>query len=379
MKACKYIVYCLLALALNACRIDPPLHLRQTLDLEVGLELDLNVDLMWQIDWETHWEYHWNTEIMGDLGYEEPASVRMHAFAWGADDKIASYQVYNFMGTSGNLQAVAGMYDFLFHNNDSESLLFETGEDIHDIYAYTRVISSGLKESSPVRSLSQKLNATKADENEYAAADDPVVLEPDGLFSLYTSGRFISDDPKDYEFIDGRYVIRIDGTLLPADFIYLIQVRLLNNNGRIIGSSGGCVLTGMAGGVNLRNNLSGTTTVSVPAPVYVDRATDPDLMAARLISFGIPGCNAYDPASVAAAPAGEHFLVLSVSYNNGTYKNIHIDVTDQVRALPTGGVITLDLNVDDFPPEGGHEGEDSSFNALLNDWEEEVGSATIIY
>lgn len=379
MKARKYIILCLLALVLNACQIDPPLHLRQTMDLDVDLELDLNVDLMWQIDWETRWEYYWDTAIMGELGYKEPRSIRMHAFAWGADEKIASYQVYNFMGTSGNIKAVAGMYDFLFHNIDSESLIFDTGENIFDIYAYTRVISSGLKASSPVKSIRQKTAATKADENEYAAADDPVVLEPDELFSMYTSGRFISDDPKDYEIIDGRYVIRIDGTLLPANFIYLIQIRLLNNNGRVIGSAGGCVLTGLAGSVDLRNNMSGTTTVSVPTNVYVDRATDPDLMAARLISFGIPGCNAYDPASVAAAPAGEHFLVLTVSYNNGTYKNIHIDVTDQVRALPTGGVITLELDVDDFPPEGGHEGEDGGFNALLNDWDEEVGGATIIY
>lgn len=378
MKAPEYIVCCMLALALNACQINPPLHLRQTLDLDVALELDLDVDLMWQVDWTAEWKYAWNAEVFGELGYEEPQSIRMHAYAWGADNEIASYQVYNFSGKSGNIQAVAGMYDFLFHNNDSETVLFDTGDNPYEVYAYTRVISSGLQESSPVKSVRQKLADTKAGE-EYAAANDPVVLQPDELFSLYTPGQFISDDPKDYEIIDGRYVVSVGGTLMPANFIYLIQVRLVNNDGRVLGSAGGCALTGMAGGVDLRTNVAGTGTVSVPTEVVVDRATDPDLLAARLVSFGIPGCNAYDPESVAAAPAGQHFLVLNVAYNNGSYKNIHIDVTDQVRALPTGGVISLDLDVDDFPPEGGHEGDGGGFAALIIDWKEKEGSYTIVY
>ena len=368
----------MLALALNACQINPPLHLRQTLDLDIALELDLDVDLMWQVDWEAQWDYQWNAAVIGELGYIEPKSIRMHAFARDADDKIASHQIYNFMGKSGNIQAVAGVYDFLFHNNDSETVLFDTDANAYDVYAYTRVISSGLQESSPVKSIRQKQMETKA-ETEIAAADDPVVLEPDGLFSLYTPEQVISDDPLDYEIIDGRYVISLGGTLMPANFIYLIQIHLLNNNGRVIGSAGGCALTGMANGVDLRTNVTGTETVSVPTNVYVNRADDPDLMGARLISFGIPGCNAYDPASIAAAPAGEHYLVLNVVYFDGGYKNIHIDVTDQVRALPTGGVITLELDVDDFPPEEGHDSEGGGFNALLRDWEDEVGQATIIY
>ena len=377
MKACKYIVYCLLVLTLSACRIDPPLHLRQTLDLEVGLELDLNVDLMWQIDWNAEWQYNWNAEIYGELGYEEPASIRMHAYAHDATGEVASDQVYNFMGKSGSLQAVAGVYDFLFYNNDSETLLFDTSRNAFDVYAYTRVISPGLLESSSVMSVRQKQTGTKAAE-EMTAADDPVVLEPDPLFSLLSPSQIISDDPEDYEFIDGRYIIRISGTLMPANYIYLIQVRLLNNNGRVRGSAGGCALTGMAGGVDLRTNITGTETVSVPADLHINRLSDPDLLAARLVSFGIPGCNGYDPASVAAAPTGKHFLVLSLAYNNATHKNIHMDVTDQVRALPTGGVITLELDVDDFPPEEGQPGDGGGFNALVQDWDEHVGAVTII-
>ncbi len=370
------ILLCSLLPSVCSCRIEPPLHLRQTVDVDVALELDLDVVALWQVDWEARWNFDWNTQILGELEYNEPESIRMYAYTRNADGEIASRQEYNFMGTSGRIRAVAGSYDFLFHNNDSEALLFDTTTDPYKVYAYTRVISPGLQLSTPIQTLSQKAEATKAGV-EMKADSDPVVLQPDGLFSLFTPNQFISDDPADFEFIDGRYVIRVGGTLTPADYIWLIQIRLVNNNGRVAGSAGGCALTGMADGVDLKTNVSGTTTVTVPSEVYINRENDPDLMGARIVSFGIPGCNAYDSQSVAAAPAGEHFFVLNVTYSTGAYKNIHIDLTKEVRALPTGGVINLELDVDDFPPEGGETGS-GGFNALVQDWDEHTGAVTIV-
>ena len=374
MRTRRFIIWFLLPLFACGCRIDPPLHLRQAVDVNVALELDLDVSLLWQVDWEARWNFGWNARIMGDVDYNTPGSVRMYSYARNADGEITSRQEYNFMGTSGNIRAIAGSYDFLFHNNDSEALLFDTTTNPDDVYAYTRVISPGLQLSSPVLTLSQKERATKA--AGMKAESDPVVLQPDGLFTLYTPDQFISDKMEDYEFIDGRYVIRVGGTLTPADYIWLVQIHLVHNDGRVVGSAGGCALTGMADGVDLKSNVSGTTTVTVPADVYINRDADPDLMGARIVSFGIPGCDAYDPQSVAAAPAGEHFFVLNVTYNNGAYKNIHVDLTEQVRALPTGGVIDLELDVDDFPPEGGVVGGDG-FNALVQDWDEHTGEVII--
>lgn len=375
MKARRLIIWMMLPLFACGCRIDPPLHLRQAVDVNVALELDLDVVTLWQVDWEARWNFGWNARILGAVDYNTPGSVRMYSYTRNADGEIASRQEYNFMGTSGNIRAIAGSYDFLFHNNDSEVLLFDTTTDPNNVYAYTRVISPGLQLSSPVLTLSQKESATKGGP-EMKAASDPVVLQPDGLFTLFTPDQFISDDPADYEYIDGRYVIHVGGTLTPADYIWLVQIHLVNNNGRVAGSAGGCALTGMADGVDLKTNVSGTTTVTVPSDAYINREADPDLMGARIVSFGIPGCNAYDPQSVAAAPAGEHFFVLSVAYSNGAYKNIHVDLTEQVRALPTGGVIDLELDVDDFPPESGQTGGDG-FNALVQDWDEHTGEVII--
>ena len=150
---------------------------------------------------------------------------------------------------------------------------------------------------------------------------------------------------------------------------------MLNNEGRVIGSSGGGAITGMAEGVDLPSRMTWTSTVSVPMDVYLDK--EQDMLGAKVFTFGIPGCNPYDDASVATAPDGKHFFVLNVSYVNGSWRNIRMDITDQVRALPLGGVITLEIDVDDFPPDESS-GGGGGFNALIGTWDEETGSATII-
>ena len=383
----KYISLLLLAVTLTACRIDPPLHLRKAVDVEVVVDATVNVDVMWQVDWKVEWDYSWNIEAHGPVGYEMPASMRVHSYPHGADGTLAAHQIHNFTGQESRIQLTAGTYDFLFHNNDSEAILFRSDGDFDDIYAYTRVISKGLRESSLVKSSRQKQAAaaqqggnasTKADDSEEEDfSDQPVVLMPDGLFSLFAPNQEVSDNLEDFEYINGRYVYRIRGDLHPVTFIYLIQVRLLHNNGRVVGSAGGTAMTGFAEGADLHTGVTSTTLVSVPTDLRINRAADPDLLGARLLTFGIPGCDPYDEASVAASTS-KHYLVLSIAYNDGGYNNIHVDVTDQVRALPLGGVITVELDVDDFPPEVPQPGGGGGFDALIGGWEEQVGSHTVI-
>ena len=59
------------------------------------------------------------------------------------------------------------------------------------------------------------------------------------------------------------------------------------------------------------------------------------------------------------------------------YPTIGTHVTDEVRALPLGGVIPIEIDVNDFPPEGGSIGG-GGFNALVGDWDEKTGSTTIL-
>lgn len=376
----RFIPAALTALVLlGGCTIEPPLHLRKTVATKVELQTRVSTDILWQINWQTQWDYAWQTELYGPLGYSEPKSMRMHVYTLGDDGLRKAHNTYNFNGTEGTADIFVGYHDMLFHNNNSEVLLFRSDDDLSDINAYTRIISSGLKTSMPVLTLEQKAMATKADDE--TEIEESVTFMPDELFTLYKPNYYISDNLDDYEYIDGKYVLRIQGELRPATFIWLIQVKFVNNYDRVIGSMGGAAITGMSYGVNMTTGLTEEMAVSVPMDVHMNKSVDPDMMGARVLSFGIPGCNPYDDASVAAAPQGRHWFVLNVNFSTGTYKNIRIDVTDQIRALPTGGVITLEVDVDDFPPEitdppvtGG-----GGFNPLVGEWNEAVGSTTITY
>lgn len=370
-----------LLLVATSCGIEPPLHLRKAVEASVSLDMDMEfqAELMWQVDWETRWEYEWNTEVNGDLGYSEPEGIRMHTYTLGAEGKRVSSQTYNFMGLKAQAPVTVGVHDFLFHSNSSSVVLYRQDGELAHVEAYTRVISSGLRQSLPVQTMAQKLSATKADEEE--PESQPVTFQPDELFALYDPAHVISDRLEDYEMVDGRYVIRIQGNLHPATFIYLVQVHLKNNNGRVIGSMGGAALTGVAEGTDLETGLTNQMAVSIPFDLLINREADPDLLGGRVLTFGIPGCNPLDEASVAAAPKGRHFLVLNITYSNGKYKNVRAEITDQLRALPSGGVIELELDVNDFPPDPDdpdQPAEGGGFNPVIGDWKEETGSATII-
>ena len=363
----------LAAVLVTGCRIEPPLYLRTPVQSIVSVEADVNVSLMWQINWDVQWTFRWDAEVLGPVGYKEDIEgMSLHLYPH--DDKGAhlSHTVKNFTGTTTDIPFIPGIYDLLFHNNDSEVLLFRQMEEADDIICYTRVISSGLKNSDPVKTLQQKMMGTKAPGK--APENEPVTYMPDDLFSLYDKGRRITDNLDDYIYVDGKYVLLIQGELTPASYIHLIQVNLRNNGGRIIGS-GGAVLTGVADGVNLMTKTGVNNTVSVPTEVSMDE--ERDMLGMRFCSFGIPGCNPYEQNSVGQS-ISEHCLVLNVIYKNNTYKNICVDVTEQFRTLPLGGVITLDLDVNDFPPEGGSPG-DGGFDALITDWEEVEAGAYIPY
>lgn len=370
----RFIAYLLLPLALaTGCTIEPPLHLRESIIAELILYPQMDVNQMWQPEWEDLWTFRWNTDVLGPLGYTSPSGSRAHIFTLDNSGKHCNYVVRNFYGLTDRFPVFFGTFDFLYHNNDSEVLQFSTAEGTEDeVFCDTRKISRGLKGSSLLQTIQQKAAATKSD-GEEQTVEEAVALMPDDLFSQFDQNHLISTDLTKYQFINGQYVIRIESDIYPSTYIHLIEIHLHNNYDRIIGCPGGAAITGVADGVNLNTRISASKTVTVPMDMYMDR--EKDMLGARVLTFGIPGCDPYDEASVDSSTS-RHFLVINVAYINGSYRNVRIDITDKFRELPLGGVIVLDLDVNDFPPDD--HGSVGGFVALIEDWEEETGNATII-
>lgn len=364
-------------LLLGGCRIEPPLHLRQTVATEVVLNASVSTEFLWQMNWDTVWDFEWQADLYGPVGYTAPGGIRMHIYPLDDNGQPKAHNVYNFNGLSGKVDIFVGTHDLLFHNNDSEVLLFRSDDDLSPQIAYTRVISSRLRASSLVQTIAQKTKGSKAGPED--EIEEPVAYMPDQLFAMFDPRYPITDNLDDYEYINGQYVLRIKGELRPLTYIYLFQIRFLHNDGRVTGSMG-AALSGVSESVNMFTGETSPEALCIPGDVRVNTKADPDLFGARMLTFGIPGCNPYDAESVASAPEGRHYFVLNVTFNNGRYKNLRIDVTEALRALPTGGVIPLELDVDDFPPEetdppvsGG-----GGFDPVIGDWQEETGSTTIV-
>ena len=80
-----------------------------------------------------------------------------------SDGMPVAHAVHNFVGSEASMEVFVGTHNLLFHNNDSEALLFKSDGDLEPIQCYTRLISKGLKTSAPVYTLMQKAAATRTE------------------------------------------------------------------------------------------------------------------------------------------------------------------------------------------------------------------------
>ena len=170
-------------------------------------------------------------------------------------------------------------------------------------------------------------------------------------------------------------------------YIYLLQVILHHNNrsSRIITSiDGSANLSGMARMVTLNTGQTGDDAITVNTNMRMkfdqkgknDEAVD--IIGGKVLTFGIPKLNPYqlDTRSyteslkkVADADLNNrHYLEVGMQFYNGMDSTFVFDVTDQVRKLYRGGVITVELDMDHVPIPSRSGG--SGFDAVVKDYDE---------
>ena len=181
---------------------------------------------------------------------------------------------------------------------------------------------------------------------------------------------FIYDPERDV------YYRELEMMLRPITYIYLTQVILHNNKGRIAAIDGSSNLSGMARTTTLNTGQAGGDAVSVyygvrmkrnaPLVPYsltggekagseeaaeaIEKAERVDIVGGRLMTFGICGqkANAISRASE-VTDKNRHFIDVNMQFNNGVDSLFAFDVTDQVCRRYKGGVITVELDLDTVP------------------------------
>ena len=376
----KIITLCLLALlALSSCYREPPLHLYDIDSPAVALPIvELSLDTYWDYDgnlginydWRAEWYYGWDDEdrsIFGELEYEEPTKFFLRRYYTGEVKEGTRIDKKNAYVSGRTFRAPYdwGFWDILAWN-DVKTIDGVQSLQIDEKSSYDEDIIA----STGTTMYSSRYHAPRYQNSFY---------EPEQLFSACEKGVEINKNLDGFEFDEDNniWVRKLNMYLEPLTYIYLPQIILHNNNGRIDQVTSNGNISGMARFADINTGFAGEDAIAVNFKMRLKTNKDfkagekVDIVGGRLMTFGICGQNANRITRADEENDTEHhYIGVQLQFNNGMDSIFVFDVTDQVRKRYKGGVITVELDMDTVPTPKRSGG--SGFNAIVKGFEEEL-------
>lgn len=368
--------------------IEPPLKLPAEEVLVDVPAIITDIEVVWNldIDWEHRWYYSWDEKdesLFGKISYPQPTNfeVRRHYLGDQPGGKIVSMDGFTIFGNRFRRSYQFGYYDLLIWSNidskDGSQVLTIDEADPLSVQASTTVTRG----------------FSRGKVNEDSRAVIGLFNQPEIFYSTYPRDIYISRNMEDYDYYDEEekcWVKSINCELNPLVYIYLVQVILVNNDGRVTGTSGNAALSSVASSVDVNTGHTGMN----PAMVYFNtrykenmtyEGAPADIIGSMLTTFGM--C---DMASYSEAPSHQYNgsrtdlknqLMVDLSFRNGTEQTLTFDVTEQCHKQSHGGIITIvidcnDLEMPDIPVE---EGTGSLFIPTVEDYDEVIYEIPIGY
>ena len=200
--------------------------------------------------------------------------------------------------------------------------------------------------------------------------------EPEALFAAYQEDVDINRDLEGFTYDpeENIWIKNLKMYLYPITYIYLPQIILHHNNNKIVNVDGSGNLSGMARTVNLNTGIPGTDAITVNYNLRFKPKCDMngetvDIIGGRFLTFGLCGLNPRNiTQKVEIKDDLRHYMDVNMQFNNGLDSTFVFDLTDQVRKLYKGGVLTIELDMDTIPipfRSGG-----SAFDAVVKDFED---------
>lgn len=410
-----------LSITLAGCSIEPPLHLHE--DIEVALpEVDLELEVLWDYvisyeqqiyDYKAYWVYDWDEydeKIFGPIGYREPDVFNFYAYYTGwnrAGQHLTAPVRHLIYGNSFTGQYNFGFYDFLIWNEVDETDGAQNTHFEEVGYDYVRAYTNPSMNSS-----------------QHPGYFPTAVNQPEDLFAVYNRGVDIPDPGEDYSqhgFVWNeerqKWVKVLESALTPLTYIYLTQVILVNNQGRVTAVDGYANLTGMAYETNVNTHVTGPDPVSVhyksrmkkhsetgytfsgtfpndlatfvgptdpvtKQPVKTTYNNEPvDIIGGKVLTFGMCNLNpgGFDSRATYAESVQRikeidqtpHYIEVPLQFYNGQQAVYSFDVSDQVRTLFKGGVLTVVIDVGSLTIPSSSS-SNNGFNAEVKDWDKET-------
>ena len=357
-------------LGIIGCSPEPPLHLYDAEEVVIDLPLvDLDLQVYWDYygidyDWQAEWYYGWDDEdsmLWGDIGYSTPSYYELRRYYTASEPYAEHTSVLSAQveGTHFQERYNWGYWDILCWNDITtidgiRSIIFDEKTTLDSVVAYT---------NHTMRS--SRYNAPRFAYAFYA---------PEPLFAAYERAIEINKSLDGFVYDPERnvYVKKLDVVLEPITYIYLTQIILHNNHGRVISADGSASLSGMARSTTLNTGRAGedAITVGYRARMKNDRDKDGekvDIIGGRLLTFGICNLNANRISRSDEVPdPNPHYMDVTMQFYNGMDSTLVFDVTNQVREHYKGGVITIELDMDTvpIPLRGGGSGFDATVKPI---------------
>lgn len=374
LLACNvYVLILIISLFVQSCEIAPALRLHEYNHIQVDLsEIEVDLDVIWEydvnIDWKSEWSYGWDetdVNLFGELGYTKPSSFQIRRYFLGTTPGAPHTMVqrHNISGNVFKTEYRYGYYDMLMWNDIEtpdgvQSLVFNESS-MDSVTAYTN--------SNQVPAITRSSKYNRA------------FNQPELLYSAYKEDVYISNDPDDYDYYDestNTYFKKLDLVLEPLTYIYLTQIILHNNRGRISEVDGQSCVSGLSREVNVNTGITGTDPITVSYDVRKKNGVtmsstgeNVDIIGGQLKTFGMCRTNPLKIRTRAdVTEKGHHYMSTTVYFNNGMDSTFVFDITDQVKSRYKGGVITVELNMDTIPIPSRSGG--SAFDAVVEDFQD---------
>ena len=362
-----------MVMMLTGCERKPELHLDYSGNINVDLPIvELELDVLWNYDaeaetgynWREEWYYGWDDEdksLFGEIGYSKPTLFQIRRYYTGEEAYAAHTNVLSDVLNGYTYSAAFdwGYWDLLAWNEITtsdgiQSLRFDEQTSLDYVTAHT----------------GQTMNSAAYQAPKYTRS----FYQPEALFSAYTQAVEINKNLDGFTYDESRgvWVKQLQMLLRPVTYIYLTQVIIHHNNGRITGVDGNANLSGMARSVNLNTGVTGSDAITVYYNVRFKKNCDMkgesvDIAGGRLMTFGM--CNVNGSRADETVDDGKHhYMDVHMQFNNGMDSTFVFDVTKQVQKRYKGGVLTIELDADTIkiPTRKGGSG----FDAVVKDFED---------
>lgn len=374
------LLFATLTVLMASCERQPPLHLYDSAEVDFNLPLiDLQLDVYWnynwelsydvKYDWRAEWYYGWDDNdraTFGELGYVEPTEFNLRRYYTGdiPNGPRLSVRPDKVYGKTFSGRYEWGYWDLLVWNEIS------TIDGVQSLH-----IDEDANYDSVVASTGPSMIMSRYQAPRYTRS----FYEPELLFGAQSLAEAITSDLKGFTFDAERnvYFKQLNMLLQPLTYIYLTQVILHNNNGRVKSLVDGLAnLSGMARSVVINTGRAGNDPVTVYYKVLKKDSCDMkgervDIIGGRLVTFGM--CNQIHSQIKDVSQVTDkvpHYMDVKVRFNNDMDSTLVFNVTDQVRRRYRGGVITVELDMDTVPIPTRSGG--SGFDAVVKDFEEET-------